>query len=514
MRNQRLERLDTLIHHVANAPLAKILDSNVLDSGVVKYFHLAQLSVQYLLFCKGFLDKTLTGVRSTLRTLRTENIELKELNKETNDELLKLHKKLQKIEDINQIVYPCSLCPKNFISNEMLDTHIKRKHAKGAGKTAVENDTNLINTIKLELEIKHLKERLNIAEREIREKQNSNRKDIIVTKEMKIDSSTITSIEHQTCTVATQTDISTRNIGIQSNLEEPKELDESDDSNKHFRQEIISELHEKLAGFEEWKKKEALDSEQSINLIKTKVNDMLNAVDQKLKEIQESGKVSDENIQTGITEADLKEMQRMFSENLTKICKESELKLNNAIKTFEIGYKSKLEGLESLIERYEGSLQMAAEKVKKRDEIVIPVEKYDRNIESSKPASIMDVRSSKPVSIQSVTQVREVTAYKGTDSEEEPSEKMSPQVPSTRTVFQEESLQLSSLEENSEESESKSSEDLKQSMRVSNEDASRSIPRPKTAAKPSKRKESEERDVKRYVRYVILLCFAFECSAP
>uniref|UniRef100_T1GUX9 C2H2-type domain-containing protein n=1 Tax=Megaselia scalaris TaxID=36166 RepID=T1GUX9_MEGSC len=130
IREQKFESVDSITAYLSQAPVASMLDTNILDPGIGKYFILSQLAIQYLLFCKKFLDETVTTLRESLCESQLENANLKKLNHENNNELLQLHKKFQQMETINEVVFPCSQCTKNFISNDMLNTHMKRKHGK------------------------------------------------------------------------------------------------------------------------------------------------------------------------------------------------------------------------------------------------------------------------------------------------------------------------------------------------------------------------------------------------
>ncbi|XP_055550633.1 cilium assembly protein DZIP1L [Wyeomyia smithii] len=175
------EKLDEFIPHISEVPIGTLLQNRILDPAIGKYFILAQFSIQYLVFCKQFLDETIVELRNTTQDMQKENARLEKNCRKKNEEIVALHRKLQKAVN-HQVVYPCSKCTKNFISFELLNAHMARKHvelslphneANSANlRKLSETDSNLINTIKLELEVKQLKERLNIAERGLLDQRN------------------------------------------------------------------------------------------------------------------------------------------------------------------------------------------------------------------------------------------------------------------------------------------------------------------------------------------------------
>ncbi|XP_055606752.1 cilium assembly protein DZIP1L [Uranotaenia lowii] len=185
------EKLDDFIPHIAQVSIGTLLTNRILDPAIGKYFILAQFSIQYLLFCKQFLDETVVEIRNTAQDAQKEHSRLEKICRRKNEELIVLNRKLQKAESLQAqtTVFPCSKCTKNFISSELLNAHVVRKHqdhfvmtnstASIGGselpaqtRKLSETDANLINTIKLELEVKQLKERLNAAEKDLMEQRN------------------------------------------------------------------------------------------------------------------------------------------------------------------------------------------------------------------------------------------------------------------------------------------------------------------------------------------------------
>lgn len=192
MKENDLDRLDAVHNHLSAAPLSRLLLHNsVLDGSVVKYFELAQLSIQFLLFCKQFLDQSVTTLRNNCAELRRRNEKLERLFKRRNEELLGLngHNNIKKRSDSISRTWVCSpKCCKDAINSSEMEiekattTSLKesryddiadieaRQQQRGTAATdraenrsqqrIEERDINLINAIKLELEVKHLRARL------------------------------------------------------------------------------------------------------------------------------------------------------------------------------------------------------------------------------------------------------------------------------------------------------------------------------------------------------------------
>lgn len=172
-------------------------------------------------------------------------MELEQTIERKDEEIGQLKKKLKKFDAQNQ--YPCSKCTKNFISSALLDNHILRKHPPV--HETKDKDANLINTIKLELEIKTLKERLNVTEKELTE---ANRK-----------------MECKKCEWNAQRRF--ENVGIQSNFEEK----EKDDIEKDAIAELLSN---QMKHFEDWKRNEESRYRSEISELRSKLDETILAV--------------------------------------------------------------------------------------------------------------------------------------------------------------------------------------------------------------------------------------------
>lgn len=384
IREQKFESVDSITAYLSQAPVASMLDTNILDPGIGKYFILSQLAIQYLLFCKKFLDETVTTLRESLCESQLENANLKKLNHENNNELLQLHKKFQQMETINEVVFPCSQCTKNFISNDMLNTHMKRKHGKTEEPESVsrDKDRNLINAIKLELEIKQLKERLNVAEKSIKEKsdppaiQSENRNE-------------------------------TKTVGIQSNLEEPKEKDEEELK----KNEILSELHEKLSEFEHWKEEEKLNNKKCIDELQQKLQSVVKTIDEKAKKDEQVLRtiVSDALSSVPIAPVQpivesserssspkIEDFQKILTETVSKLNERNSEQLNEVVKKIQNTYEQKLSALELEIQKQnENLVKNLVSKEKEENIEKNEIVRVEKKVES-KISKIPEKKTSEP----------------------------------------------------------------------------------------------------------------------
>lgn len=250
------------------------------------------------------------------------------------DEVQSLQKKIQKQEITHQVVYPCTKCTKNFISSDLLNVHMTRKH-QAITNEFVDKDSNLIQTIKLELEIKQLKERLNIAEKELVDQKQS------ITECVKCKNET----PKKVC-----------EIGIQSNIVEAKEIDVKD-TYEHELKEILNLQQQQL---QEWKKEEERKYNLEINELRSKLDDTIeilkkekeNAVPQVQRVVDKCLDTSSllgtgENDQRTKEEENLwktrcKEMEQMYQQNqkkTTQTLENLEKIYNEKMRKFEMSLK-------------------------------------------------------------------------------------------------------------------------------------------------------------------------------
>ncbi|CAO1389462.1 unnamed protein product [Diamesa hyperborea] len=226
------EKLDECIPSLIKSSVGNLLNVRILDPAIAKFYVSCQLGLQYLVFCTKFLDQTVFTLRETVFDTQKKTLKLEEILESRDEEILLLQKKLQKQEVLHRKVYPCTRCTKNFISSELLSVHMLRKHKHNEeSKSIVDKDSNLINTIKLELEIKQLKERLNNSEKELMD----NRKTVV-----------------QECQKCIENSLKQfLNVGIQSNFE----VKEKDEKEKDYieKRDLQDILGSQLKQFEEWK---------------------------------------------------------------------------------------------------------------------------------------------------------------------------------------------------------------------------------------------------------------------
>ncbi|KAH8247784.1 hypothetical protein KR038_009791 [Drosophila bunnanda] len=333
LREQNFELVDKALTHLSEAPLGTVLETHILDSGIAKYFVMSQYAIQYLLCCRTYLDECVTDLKEAHTTAQQEIATLRKSLGESHNEVVQLHKRITQIEAIREVVYPCHLCPKNFISNEALNVHIGRKHrvasppslASGQGKDKEKDkdkdtDLHLINTIKMELEIKQLKERLNAAERNIRDRGTGSKR--------------ASPRQEQ------------RSVGIQSNLAEAKEKDEGSgeqthDSEASERKEQMTGLAERLKNFEEWQQQLKQSNEHFIKDINQRLEVLSRALEQ-----SKQASASTPPLEDRVATPCLEDLERILTEKVAEIGKVSAHKLEEVVYHMEMGYREKLDALE------------------------------------------------------------------------------------------------------------------------------------------------------------------------
>lgn len=208
------------------------------------------------MFCAQFLDKAVVEMRSNSSELQKENSRLTKSVRKRENEVQQLQKRIQHLEmtSIHQNIFPCDKCTKNFVSLEMLNIHMQRKHPVPVtnASPAKGDDLTLINTIKLELEIKQLKEELNKINRIEKERDNK----------IEEPSKTFTS------------------IGIQSNLDEVKDKDDSEENLKS-----LFKKQEKM--LENWKNVEQKRYESDVQHLQREFKETVNDFKEQTKQLIE-----------------------------------------------------------------------------------------------------------------------------------------------------------------------------------------------------------------------------------
>ncbi|XP_033300071.1 uncharacterized protein MAL13P1.304 isoform X2 [Bombus bifarius] len=158
IRERDFHSIDDNINNVIDYCLESEYDVKILDPNFVKLFCLAQLAVEYLLYCKQYLDHSVIILKDELRSKIEENVKLK--------------KEITALEEVvKHMKEKCPHCPKSFISPMFVSAHIIRRHAYASElymPASPIHEHYRSETEKLHNEIKNLKERLNETEKVIR----------------------------------------------------------------------------------------------------------------------------------------------------------------------------------------------------------------------------------------------------------------------------------------------------------------------------------------------------------
>lgn len=216
----------------------------ILDPAISRLYIISQLSLQYLLFCTKLLDKTVHSLRENIFNYLQKVQKLEAAIGKRDEEIAQLEKKLKRQAAINQPIFPCTKCTKNFLSAALLDNHILRKHPV---QESIDKDSNLINTIKLELEIKQLKEKLNATEKELMEVNGK-------------------PMECAKCCENSQRRF--QSVAIQSNFEEKEKDDVEKDA-------VLEMLNEQKKHFEKWKRQEETNYRAEVSQLRNKLDETI-----------------------------------------------------------------------------------------------------------------------------------------------------------------------------------------------------------------------------------------------
>ncbi|XP_011145634.2 zinc finger protein DZIP1L isoform X1 [Harpegnathos saltator] len=176
IRERDFSTIDENINNVIDYCLESEYDVKILDSNFVKLFRLAQLSVEYLLYCKQYLDHSVIILKDELRLKIEQNVGMKKeitTLQETVKNLKEKSKEKSKlietrIGDSTGEIHKCPHCPKTFVSTLFVNAHVARRHSYISDmclSTSPVHEHYRAETEKLHNEIKTLKERLNQTER-------------------------------------------------------------------------------------------------------------------------------------------------------------------------------------------------------------------------------------------------------------------------------------------------------------------------------------------------------------
>ncbi|CRK97765.1 CLUMA_CG011145, isoform A [Clunio marinus] len=248
IKDSDFEKLDQCIPFLIRSSIGNLLNVRILDPAIAKVYILSQLCLQYLLFCTKFLDKSVYSLRENLYNYQKKTVKLEETITKLEEEIEQLHKKLKRQDQLNHAIFPCSQCTKNFLSKPLLDNHMLRKHSHNS-KESKDKDAHLISTIKLELEISQLKEKLNIAESELMECK----------KQLDDDC--------EKCRERSKRNF--QSIAIQSNLIEEKEIDDVE------KETIVELLNNQNKNFERWKANEESRYKSEIDELRNKFDETI-----------------------------------------------------------------------------------------------------------------------------------------------------------------------------------------------------------------------------------------------
>ncbi|XP_066600115.1 cilium assembly protein DZIP1-like isoform X2 [Prorops nasuta] len=175
IRERDFSIIDKNVHIILSYGLEHERDVKVLDSNFVKLFRFAQLAIEYLLYCKQYLDHSVVILKDELRLKIEDNCKLRkdlstaqETIKQLQEQLRGKHKIIDiKNNDSHGEIHKCPHCPKTFVSGIFVNAHIARRHAYELNYSAIPiiHDHYKTETEKLHNEIKSLKERLNQTEK-------------------------------------------------------------------------------------------------------------------------------------------------------------------------------------------------------------------------------------------------------------------------------------------------------------------------------------------------------------
>ncbi|OXU26165.1 hypothetical protein TSAR_009923 [Trichomalopsis sarcophagae] len=179
IRERDFQTVDENVNNVIDYYLESEYDVKILDPNFVKLFRLAQLAVEYLLYCKQYLDQSVVILKEELKYKIEDNIKFKEEVVRLQDTVKEMKEKLKEKSkaadfksDSHGELHKCPHCPKAFLSSSFANAHVMRRHSNlselvQSSQQPVHEEYRA-ETEKLHNEIKTLKERLNQTERVIR----------------------------------------------------------------------------------------------------------------------------------------------------------------------------------------------------------------------------------------------------------------------------------------------------------------------------------------------------------
>lgn len=220
-----------------------------------------------------------------------------------------------------------------------MNKHILNKHSEDLANF---EKPNVVDTNQLELEIKQLKDRLNIAE-----------KDLIDQKEKGVKCD---------CCESKQAP-KVQSIGIQSNLEEAKDKDESEekvDQSEINKNELTDLLKSQMIVFEEWKNSERKTYTDEISGLKKKLEDTIEEFKSNSKVVLEKCVEANLIVSPRQDEIQLEmELKREQEENLWKkrfneleeMYENNQKKMNSTIRDLDDKYKDNMIKIEETVRK-------------------------------------------------------------------------------------------------------------------------------------------------------------------
>ncbi|CAB3373060.1 Hypothetical predicted protein [Cloeon dipterum] len=125
--------ISVLQEHVGILVNSDLSDLKGVDAGLLKLLRLAQLCVDYCLFCQDFLESSLSALENAHQDALKELDSFRKENKTLKEKLRKESRKKRFLSDqkenlIDQF-YECPQCRKAYTSQEFLQSHIQRRHS-------------------------------------------------------------------------------------------------------------------------------------------------------------------------------------------------------------------------------------------------------------------------------------------------------------------------------------------------------------------------------------------------
>ncbi|XP_012274447.1 zinc finger protein Dzip1 [Orussus abietinus] len=190
--------VDENVNNVVDYCLESEYDVKILDPNFVKLFRLAQLAVEYLLYCKQYLDQSVVILKHELKLKLEENVKFKKelaaseaAYKDLKEKFKEREKAFQiKISDSHGEIHKCPYCPKTFVSAIFVNAHIMRRHqclSDSCFSSSPIHEQYRAEAEKLHTEIKTLKERLNKTERVIRNESEKSSQNVTLEQGRNID---------------------------------------------------------------------------------------------------------------------------------------------------------------------------------------------------------------------------------------------------------------------------------------------------------------------------------------